>query len=425
MPPVRTVWFHCFAGIAGDMALGSLLDAGAELEEVLALLGRLPFGGWSLEAEPVLRNGIAATKAVVRIAGDDSVVRTHAHLVGIIEEARLPERVRDRSLAVIEALARTEGRLHRRPISQVHFHEVGGHDALIDVVGTCAALEVLQIERITASPVATGTGMVRTAHGVLPNPPPAVVELLRGIPSEGRDLNVELTTPTGAAILAATASGFGPLPAMTVEASGFGAGTRELPELPNLTQAVVGTVTPEAETAGLPPGQPAVLLEVNLDDATGETLAHAVAVLVEAGAYDAWITPVVMKKGRPGHVVSVLADEALAPSLVSLLRAETGSLGARRVMVERWPLPRSTDQVEVEGLPIRVKVSPGRVKAEHEDAARVARRIGLPLREVVRQAEAAWPPGVRRLPSGQAAPSQVPNDQTPDPDEDPPRTPAS
>jgi uncharacterized protein (TIGR00299 family) protein len=415
MPPVRTVWFHCFAGIAGDMALGSLLDAGADLGEVLALLNRLPFGGWSLDAEPVLRNGIGATKAVVRIAGDDSVVRTHAHLVGIIEEARLPEQVRSRSLAVIETLATVEARLHRRPVSQVHFHEVGGHDALIDVVGTCAALEVLGVERVTASPVATGTGVVRTSHGILPNPPPAVVELLRGIPTEGRDINVELTTPTGAALLAATASEFGPLPPMVVEASGFGAGTRELPDLPNLTQAVLGSTALQGAPDGLPAGQPAVLLETNLDDATGETLAHTVAVLLEAGAYDAWITPVIMKKGRPGQVVSVLADEAVAPSLVSLLRDETGSLGARRVMVERWPMPRDTDQVEVEGFPVRVKMSPGRLKAEHDDAARVARRTGLPLREVVRRAEAAGPPGLRRLPQG-----EMPDDDRPRPPSGPP-----
>jgi uncharacterized protein (TIGR00299 family) protein len=315
---------------------------------------------------------------------------------------------------VIEALATTEARLHRRPVSQVHFHEVGGHDALIDVVGTCAALEVLGVERVTASPVATGTGVVRTSHGILPNPPPAVVGLLRGIPTEGRDINVELTTPTGAALLAATASEFGPLPAMVIEASGFGAGTRELPDLPNLTQAVVGTTMLEGGPDGLPAGQPAVLLEANLDDATGETLAHTVTVLLEAGAYDAWITPVIMKKGRPGQVVSVLADEAVAPSLVSLLRDETGSLGARRVMVERWPVPRENDQVEVEGLPVRVKMSPGRLKAEHDDAARVARRTGLPLREVVRRAEAAWPPGLRGLPQG----------PRPDPDDGQPRPPS-
>ena len=204
-------WFHCFAGIAGDMALGSLLDAGADLGEVLALLERLPLGGWALEVEPVLRGGVAASQAVVTVH-DNVVVRTHAHIVGLVEEARLPERVARRALATFAALAEVEARLHRRPVDQVHFHEVGGHDTIIDVVGTAAALEVLGIDEIRASPVATGLGMVRTAHGMLPNPAPAVVALLEGVPTWGRNVAVELTTPTGAALLAALSSGFGPMP---------------------------------------------------------------------------------------------------------------------------------------------------------------------------------------------------------------------
>ncbi len=236
----RTVaWFHCFAGIAGDMALGSLLDAGADFDEVLALLERLPLGGWGLEAEPVLRGGIAATRAVVT-ARDDVVVRTHAHIVGLVGEARLPDRVTQRALAAFAALADVEARLHRRPVDQVHFHEVGGHDAIVDIVGTAAALEVLGIDEIRASPVATGLGMVRAAHGLLPNPAPAVVALLEGIPTWGRNLSVELTTPTGAALLAALSSGFGPMPPMRVTAQGFGAGAGELDELPNCTQVVLG-----------------------------------------------------------------------------------------------------------------------------------------------------------------------------------------
>ncbi|HTC80944.1 MAG TPA: LarC family nickel insertion protein, partial [Acidimicrobiia bacterium] len=189
--PSTTAWFHCFAGIAGDMALGSLLDAGADLDAVASMVKRLPLRGWTLEAEPVLRGGIAATRAVVRVT-EDSVVRTHSHIVGLIEEARLPERARRRSLAAFDALARAEGALHGRPPSQIHFHEVGGHDAIVDIVGTSAALEVLDVDRVTASPVATGTGVVRTTHGILPNPAPAVVELLRGVPTHGRDINVEL-----------------------------------------------------------------------------------------------------------------------------------------------------------------------------------------------------------------------------------------
>ncbi|MDP8936348.1 MAG: nickel pincer cofactor biosynthesis protein LarC [Actinomycetota bacterium] len=395
-------WFHCFAGIAGDMALGSLVDAGADLDEVRALLDRLPLRGWSLDAEPVLRSGVAATQVHVR-AADDGVIRTYAHICGLVDEARLPERVRDRAQSAFAALARVEGRLHRRPPAQVHFHEVGGTDAIIDVVGTCAALEVLGVDEVYASPVATGTGMIRSAHGALANPAPAVMDLLQGAPTYGRDVSVELTTPTGAALLAATAVGYGPMPPLTVVATGYGAGSRELDGLPNVVQVVLGDA-PAVERTGLrgpnamaglrgpnaTNGQPVVLLEVNVDDATGETLAHAVAALLDGGAHDAWVTPIVMKKGRPAYTVSVLADPALAEQLARILVAETGSLGVRGQTLERWPSARAEHEVEVDGLPVRVKVSPGRVKVEHADAARAARRTGRPLREVVSRAEQAW-----------------------------------
>ena len=385
----RVAWFHCFAGIAGDMALGSLIDAGADVDEVRTLLRRLPFSGWSLDVHPVQRAGIAAVRVDVR-AEETAVVRTHAHIVGLVEEARLPGRVRERALATFAALAEVEGRLHRRHPSRVHFHEVGGIDAIVDVVGTCAALEVLGVDGVHASAIATGTGMVRSAHGLLPNPAPAVVELLRGAPTYGREVGVELTTPTGAALLAATASGYGPLPPMTVESVGFGAGSRELDGMPNATQVVLGV--PATESAE-PPGQPVTLLEVNVDDVTGETLAHAVAALLDAGAHDAWITPILMKKGRPAYTVSALCDPTLAAQVGRVLTSETGSLGMRGTTLERWPKARDERVVDVGGLPVRVKVSPGRVKVEHEDAARAARKSGLPLREVVSRTEAE----VRRL----------------------------
>ena len=382
-------WFHCFAGIAGDMALGSLVDAGADLDEVRTLVGRLPVGGWELEAEAVLRAGVAATQVHVR-TNETAVVRTYAHISGLVVEARLPERVRDRAQAVFAAMAEVEGRLHRRPPEQVHFHELGGLDAIVDVVGTCAALEVLGVDEVRASAVATGTGMVRTAHGMLPNPAPAVVELLRGAPTFGRDVPFELTTPTGAGLLAAMATGYGPLPAMTIAATGFGAGSRDVDGLPNVTQVVLGAPAQAGLGPGQSEGQNVVLLEVNVDDATGETLAHAVAALLEAGAHDAWITPILMKKGRPAYTVSALADQALADQVARVIVAETGSLGVRGQTLARWPAARSGQEVEVEGLPVRVKVSAGRVKVEHDDAARAARRSGLPLREVVSRAEAAW-----------------------------------
>jgi uncharacterized protein (TIGR00299 family) protein len=260
---------------------------------------------------------------------------------------------------------------------------------VIDVVGTCAALEVLGVDTVWSSPVANGMGMVRSAHGMLPVPAPAVVELLRGAPTYGRDIPYELTTPTGAALLAATVTGWGPMPAMQVAASGFGAGTRDLEGLPNLLQVVIGEAVAE-EPQRPEPGQPVVLLEVNVDDATGETLAHAIAALMDAGAHDTWVTPILMKKGRPAHMVSVLADPALADQLAAVLVAETGSLGVRGETLERWPAARIEGQVDVAGVPVRVKVGAGRVKVEHEDAARAARRTGLPLREVVSRAEESW-----------------------------------
>jgi uncharacterized protein (DUF111 family) len=227
--------------------------------------------------------------------------------------------------------------------------------------------------------------MVRAAHGIIPNPAPAVVELLRGVPTKGLDLTLELTTPTGAALLAALATDFGPMPMMTVESAGFGAGGAELADRPNLTQVVVGRVA-----APLEPGQPVTLLEVNVDDATGEQLAHAVGRLLEAGAHDAWLTPVVMKKGRPAYTVSALADPSVAGQVAAVLTAETGSFGVRGQQLERWPQSRLTEHVDVAGYPVRVKVGPGRAKVEHDDAARVARRTGLSRHEVVIRAESAW-----------------------------------
>jgi pyridinium-3,5-bisthiocarboxylic acid mononucleotide nickel chelatase len=403
-PGRSLAWFHCFAGIAGDMALGSLLDAGADLGEVLDLLERLPLGGWALEVEPVLRGGIAASRAIVTVH-DNVVVRTHAHIVGLVEEARLPDRVARRALDTFAALADVEAKLHNRPVDQVHFHEVGGHDTIIDVVGTAAALEVLGIDEVRASPVATGLGMVRTAHGMLPNPAPAVVALLEGVPTWGRGIAVELTTPTGAALLAALSSGFGPMPPMRVTSQGFGAGTRELDELPNCTQVVTGVqvdrltgsspdpTVASAADADADAGQPVSLLEVNVDDATGEQLAHAVAVLLDAGAHDAWLAPVVMKKGRPGTVVHVLCDPSMVASLRYVLRETTGSLGVRVTVGERWPVARSIESVWVDGQLIRLKVSAGRVKAEHEDVALASRRTGQPLREMAFRAEALWRSG--------------------------------
>jgi pyridinium-3,5-bisthiocarboxylic acid mononucleotide nickel chelatase len=382
--PETLAWFHCFAGVAGDMALGSLLDAGADLGEVRTLLGRLELPGWDLHVEEGLRGGIACTRVVVE--GDDAVVRTHAAIAALIEDAALPPRVTERSLGVFGALATVEAALHRRPVDQVHFHEVGGHDAIVDIVGTASALEVMGVDVVAASAVATGTGSVWSAHGRLPNPAPATVRLLEGVPTYGRDVTVELTTPTGAALVSTLSSSFGPLPEMTITASGFGGGASELDDLPNCTQVVVGRRA--ARVVG--PGQDAVMLETNLDDTTGEQLGYAVSAALEAGAFDAWVSPVTMKKGRPGHVLHVLTDTVHVDVLRREMERTTGTLGVRATAVERWPVARTMGEVVLDGITVRMKVTAGRAKPEFDDVVLVAAKSGSPLHEVSSRAEEAW-----------------------------------
>ncbi len=381
---VTIAWFHCFNGIAGDMALGSLIDAGADLDEVRSLCDRLPVDGWEIDAVPVLRGGLAASKVQVRVQAT-SVVRTAGHVKAMIDEARLPSRVRDRSQRAFEALAQAAGRLHRRPGGQVHFQDIGSLETIIEIVAACAALETLGIDEVCASKVTLGSGMTRGPHGLEPVPSPVVIELLRAAPTQGIDVPMQLTTATGAAFLAATVVGWGPMPSMTIQASGFGAGDREIEGRANVTQVVLGVRTANEE-----PGQPVTLLEANLDDATGEVLAHAVSALLGAGAFDAWLTPILMRAGRPGHKLSALVDSALTSQVADVLRAETGSGDIRGHRLERWPSARHADQVDVAGRSVRVQVSAGRVKVEHDDAARAARHIGIPVREVVSLAEEAW-----------------------------------
>lgn len=393
----RIAWFHCFSGIAGDMALGSLVDAGADPSELEHMVERLPIDGWSLSFETVWRGGIAATRAVVRVR-DDAVVRTFPHVMAILEEARLPVRVRERSAAAFSLLASVEGRLHRRPTSQVHFHELGGHDTIVEVVGTASALELLGVRTVSASSVATGRGMVRTPHGLVPNPGPAVVELLEGIPTHGRDTGVELTTPTGAAMLAAWGSAFGPMPAMTIESAGYGAGARDLDEAPNCTQVVIGRRADSA--AASPFGQQLVKLEARLADLARDAIHHALQALVDEGALDVFMSPVHSESGEPGFVVNLVCDPVLVGDIRQRLKEDLGVTTVTVCPVELFSAEDGQPAVDVDGHRVRVQVSPGRVRAERADVARVAEITGAPLREVVTRAEAAWkePAGTTETP---------------------------
>ena len=381
----QVAWFHPFSGIAGDMTLGALLDAGADLDFVVATLDGLKVDGWALTTEQVDRNGIRATRAVV----DAPEQHHHRHWTDIrflLEEADIPDRVKSRSLAVFEVLAVAEGKVHGVSPEEVHFHEVGALDAIVDIVGSCAALESLNIDEITSGPVAVGIGTISAAHGILPNPPPAVVNLLEDLPTVGVDVGLELTTPTGAALVKGLATSTGPLPDMTITASGYGAGTRDLSDRANVTQVIIGTATPPAATSG-DPTETVVELATNLDDITGEQLGHAITELMKAGALDAWVTPIVMKKGRPAHTLSVLVAPAQAPELAGLVMSMTGSLGVRTRQLDRIVAQRHTVTVSVDGHDIDVKVSDVRVKAEFDQVTVAAEALGLPVQEVAARAE--------------------------------------
>ncbi len=382
---MATLWIHPFNGIAGDMTLGALIGAGADADHLRAELKKLDVDGWQLNAEPVSRNGIGAINVTVD-ADEGHVHRTAQDIIDLVTAADYPARVTARAISVFEALAEAEGHIHGIDPSQVHFHEVGGIDAIVDIVGSCLALESLDVDHIVVAPVALGQGLAKSAHGIIPNPAPATARLLEGVPVKGLDVPVELTTPTGAALVRALADECGPMPSMTVAAAGFGAGDRELEAHPNLLHVILG----EGQVAGT---EQLLVLEVNVDDLTGEYLAHAVTKLIDAGSLDAWLTPIEMKRGRPASMVSALIEPHQLEAVGQVLLNETGSLGYRAYGVDRTALPRRIETVAVEGHNIRIKVSEGTAKAEFADVITAASALGRPARAVAAQAERIWNEG--------------------------------
>lgn len=393
----RTVWFNCCAGVAGDMLLASLIDAGADRLAVMDAWGALGVSGFAGTWERVQRCGVSSLWTNLAIDHDHDRDHGHDHdrdhghrpagdVIALISAADLPGSIGTNAVAVYRTLADVEGAVHSVDPDEVELHEVGALDSILDVVGVCAALESLGIDRIVYSPIAVGHGTVSTAHGTLPNPVPAVSHLLAraGASTVGIDTTMELSTPTGVALLTVLGERCGPMPSLTVGSTGFGAGTADPPGRPNVVQAIVGEQSTGSSTDG---GRPCHLVEANVDDVTGEVLAHTVAALISAGAHDAWATPIVMKKGRPAHTVHALCDDAAFDVVRAVLIAETGTLGVRASLLRRWPQQRHDDVVEIEGHTIRVKLADRRVKVEHDDALAAALALGRPLREVISAAE--------------------------------------
>ena len=385
---MRIAYFDCIAGISGDMALGAFIDAGADADEIRSQIASVPIEPFELELEQVETHGLQATRVLVH-AQATGVIRTYSSIRNMLDQASLGSDVRNTAQRIFRRLAEAEARVHRKEVDLVTFHEVGAVDSVVDIVGVAAALSLLGIERVFSSPVPTGLGMVRTEHGLMPIPGPAVTELLRGAPLYSRGVTAELVTPTGAAILAAVAEGYGDLPRIRVEATGYGAGQQEL-DFPNVLRILVGEE--QERTLSAAPSAPGeVLLETNVDDLNPEIYEFVLDRLFAAGAQDAWLTPMVMKKSRPAVTVSVLCSTEREASIRHVLFRETGTLGVRVTPVTKHTLERDMIKVETTHGPVAVKVGylEGRrvsVSPEFEDCARVAREAAVPAREVYQEA---------------------------------------
>jgi len=386
----RVLHLDTFSGMAGNMFLGALLDAGLEakaLREGLAGLGV----DHRIRISRVKRGAIAARYVTVAVPkGGHKPHRHWSDIRRLLDRAKLAPVVRDRAQAIFAALAAAEGKVHGIPPEKVHFHEVGAVDAIVDISGAALALELLGVERVTATPPALGHGTVKTEHGLLPVPPPATLELLRGIPTVPSAEAFETLTPTGAAILRVVVDEFRQLPAMTPEAIGYGAGNDRKTALPNVVRAVLG------REAGFGHDR-VVVLEANLDDLVPEHFDHVMARLLAAGALDVGLQPSQTKKNRPGFLLRVVADPAARLDLAGRILRETTTLGVRVTEAERWTLPRRSETVATPYGPVRVKISERPdgerdVSAEYDDCRRAAERHDVPLRDVIRAAESSVAP---------------------------------
>jgi uncharacterized protein (TIGR00299 family) protein len=376
----RVAYLDCVGGLAGDMLLAALLDAGAELETLRRVPAALGVEGVAIGVERVERQGIGALHLRVE-APDDHDHRHYAEIREIVGAADLPDRARLRSLEAFGRLAEVEGGIHGVPPEDVHFHELGSLDTLIDVCGAFVLLDELRVERVASSPLPFARGFVTAAHGVLPLPAPATLGLLEGASLVGVDTEAELLTPTGAAIAATVVEEWGVLPPLTLEAVGYGAGTKDFPDRPNVVRVVLGA------ESGRSTGGRVVLLETNLDDFPPELVPDAVERCFEAGALDVWTVPVQMKKGRPGFVLSVLARPEVQGDIARVLLVETSALGVRVSRLDRYELERDERLVQLGGGTVRVKVGllEGRVvnlAPEHDDCAALARSTGRSVKSV-------------------------------------------
>jgi uncharacterized protein (TIGR00299 family) protein len=378
---MKTLYFDCFAGASGDMILGAMVAAGVDPNALREQLSRLNVEGFKIDFETVDRSGLSATYARVETVHEHK----HRHLAEIrqiIENSSVTDAAKELSLRIFTRLAEAEARVHNEPVEKVHFHEVGALDAIVDVVGAAICFDLLKIDRFVSSPIHVGSGMIEMAHGRFPVPPPAVTDLLRGVPFYSGDIKGELLTPTGAAIITTVCNEYGPIPQVKTDRTGYGAGTREYENFPNVLRVLIGeTEVGDAACERL------WMVETNLDDASPQIIGHVMDRAFEIGALDCYFTPAQMKKNRPGVLLSVLCEPGTKEAIIKLLFTETTTLGIRSHEVERRALRRTIVTVETQYGPIDVKVAHlnGRLvneMPEFEQCREAATRANVPLKLV-------------------------------------------
>ncbi len=390
----RAVYLDCFSGLSGDMIVSALIDVGVPFSEIEKAAAALPLSGYRLRHEKEMRGPFHVSRFFVDVDEGAQPHRHFSHIRDMINGASFPARVKEMSIGIFEVLADAEARVHGTTIEKVHFHEVGAVDSIIDIVGAAVGVHFLDAQLMCRT-VPLGTGFVNSQHGVLPLPAPATLKILEGVPVEGTDIPAELTTPTGAAIVKALATHFGPLPAMRPIRSGFGAGSRDLPQRPGVLRAVLGEVTGVGGASREHSAGNCTVLEANIDDMTGEMAAHALSRLFEHGALDVWMTPIQMKKGRPATKMSVLCRRDDRERMGRLLMRETTTIGLRHYDVGRMEMRRDMVTAETEFGKIRLKVSTDdsgaqTVSPEFEDCRRLATSHDVALKDVMTAAIVAF-----------------------------------
>lgn len=387
---MKTLYLDCPMGISGDMFLAALIDLGVDPKMILRELKKLPVDKIDVEIKKVSRHSITGTTFKVRLT-ESHHHRTFRDIKKIIDESALAPKVKTLSIDIFKLIAEAEGKIHGIKPDEVHFHEIGAMDSIIDIVGAAIAVDSLKVNKVAASPIALGTGWARTMHGTIPIPAPATLEILKGVPTAASTAPFELTTPTGAAIVKTLASSFGPMPSMTIEMAGYGAGKKDFKESANLLRAVIGTSAGTNAGEGV---EKLIVLETNIDDMSPQVAGYLLEKLLEKGALDAFYTPVQMKKGRPGVLLTVLTDNEKKDGLLDEIFAESTTIGVRAYVVDRHCLERKAAKVKTPFGIVRVKLAlrGGRVvniQPEYEDCRAVAEKKGVPLKQVIDAAREA------------------------------------